>query len=156
MNLKMISPKEIVSSVLSIYRVKSDEITISQVEGFIRQVIGWREYMRGMYWAHMPEYKKFNKLDNQHAIPDFFWTGDTQMNCLSKTINNSLNNAYAHHIQRLMVTGNYLLLTQTNPDEVDDWYLGIYIDALEWVQLPNTRGMSQFSDGGLIATKPYV
>ena len=78
------------------------------------------------------------------------------MNCLSKTINNSLDNAYAHHIQRLMITGNYLLLTQTNPDEVDDWYLGIYIDALEWVQLPNTRGMSQFADGGLIATKPYV
>ena len=156
MNLKMISPKEIVSSVLSHYRLRSDEITISQVEGFIRQVIGWREYMRGMYWAHMPEYKKLNALDNQHAIPDFFWTGDTQMNCLSKTINNSLDNAYAHHIQRLMITGNYLLLTQTNPDEVDDWYLGIYIDAIEWVQLPNTRGMSQFADGGLIATKPYV
>ena len=156
MNLKMISPKEIVSSVLSYYRVKNDEITISQVEGFIRQVIGWREYMRGMYWAHMPNYKNLNTLDNHHSIPDFFWTGNTQMNCLSKTINNSLDNAYAHHIQRLMITGNYLLLTQTNPDEVDDWYLGIYIDALEWVQLPNTRGMSQFADGGLIATKPYV
>ena len=156
MNLKIISPKEVVSSVLDFYRLNSDEITISQVEGFIRQVIGWREYMRGMYWAHMPEYKKLNTLNNQNPIPDFFWTGDTQMNCLNKTINNSLDNAYAHHIQRLMVTGNYLLLTQTNPDLVDDWYLGIYIDALEWVQLPNTRGMSQFADGGLIATKPYV
>jgi deoxyribodipyrimidine photolyase-related protein len=156
MNLKIISPKEVVSSVLDFYRLNSDEITISQVEGFIRQVIGWREYMRGMYWAHMPDYKKLNTLNNQNAIPDFFWTGDTQMNCLNKTINNSLDNAYAHHIQRLMVTGNYLLLTQTNPDVVDDWYLGIYIDALEWVQLPNTRGMSQFADGGLIATKPYV
>ncbi len=156
MNLKILSPKEIVASVLSQYRSNSEEITISQVEGFIRQVIGWREYMRGMYWAHMPRYKTLNTLDNQHPIPDFFWTGKTKMNCLSKTINNSLDNAYAHHIQRLMITGNYLLLTQTNPDAVDDWYLGIYIDALEWVQLPNTRGMSQFADGGLIATKPYV
>ena len=156
MNLKILSPKEIVASVLSQYRSNSEEITISQVEGFIRQVIGWREYMRGMYWKYMPEYKSLNTLDNQHPIPDFFWTGKTKMNCLNKTINNSLDNAYAHHIQRLMITGNYLLLTQTSPDAVDDWYLGIYIDALEWVQLPNTRGMSQFADGGLIATKPYV
>jgi deoxyribodipyrimidine photolyase-related protein len=156
MNLKLISPKEIVDAVLVHYRANYEEISISQVEGFIRQVIGWREYMRGMYWAQMPEYKTLNTLDNHHAIPEFFWTGETKMNCLSKTINNSLDNAYAHHIQRLMITGNYLLLTQTNPDEVDDWYLGIYIDALEWVQLPNTRGMSQFADGGLIATKPYV
>ena len=156
MNIKLISPKEIVDAVLAHYRAHQEDISISQVEGFIRQVIGWREYMRGMYWAQMPEYKTLNTLDNHHSIPDFFWTGDTKMNCLSKTINNSLDNAYAHHIQRLMITGNYLLLTQTHPDEVDDWYLGIYIDALEWVQLPNTRGMSQFADGGLIATKPYV
>jgi len=156
MNLKLISPKEIVDAVLKHYRANSEEISISQVEGFIRQVIGWREYMRGMYWSKMPEYKTLNILENNHNIPEFFWTGDTKMNCLSKTINNSLDNAYAHHIQRLMITGNYLLLTQTNPDLVDDWYLGIYIDALEWVQLPNTRGMSQFADGGMIATKPYV
>jgi len=156
MNLKLISPKEIVDTILGYYRENSDEISISQVEGFIRQVIGWREYMRGMYWAKMPKYKTLNTLENHQSIPEFFWTGETTMNCLSKTINNSLDNAYAHHIQRLMITGNYLLLTQTNPDEVDDWYLGIYIDALEWVQLPNTRGMSQFADGGLIATKPYV
>lgn len=156
MNLKLISPKEIVDAVMNQYRTCREDISISQVEGFIRQVIGWREYMRGMYWAQMPKYKTLNTLDNHHAIPEFFWTGDTKMNCLSKTINNSLDNAYAHHIQRLMITGNYLLLTQTNPDLVDDWYLGIYIDALEWVQLPNTRGMSQFADGGMIATKPYV
>ncbi|MDG1041864.1 MAG: cryptochrome/photolyase family protein, partial [Flavobacteriaceae bacterium] len=156
MNLKLISPKEIIDAVLDHYRLNSDEISISQVEGFIRQVIGWREYMRGMYWAQMPQYKALNTLDNNNPIPEFFWTGDTKMNCLNKTINNSLDNAYAHHIQRLMITGNYLLLTQTHPDAVDEWYLGIYIDALEWVQLPNTRGMSQFADGGLIATKPYV
>jgi len=145
-----------VKTVMNYYRQHEDDIHISQVEGFIRQVIGWREYMRGMYWAFMPEYKTKNELNNHNPIPDFFWTGKTNMNCLKHAINNSLNHGYAHHIQRLMITGNYMLLTQTNPDEVDDWYLGIYVDAIEWVQLPNTRGMSQFADGGKIATKPYV
>lgn len=156
MNLKIISPKEIITSVLEHYRKNMESIDIAQVEGFIRQVIGWREYMRGMYWKEMPSYKALNVLENHEAIPDFFWTGETKMNCLQKTINNSLDHAYAHHIQRLMITGNYLLLTQTHPDAVDDWYLGIYIDAIQWVQLPNTRGMSQYADGGKIATKPYV
>ncbi len=156
MNLKLISPKDVVKTILNYYRKHDDTIHISQVEGFIRQVIGWREYMRGMYWAFMPEYKSKNELENQNKLADFFWTGHTKMNCLKHTIDNSLDNSYAHHIQRLMITGNYALLTQTNPDEVDDWYLGIYVDAVEWVQLPNTRGMSQFADGGKIATKPYV
>lgn len=156
MNIKLISPKEVVETVLKTYRKNKDEIDISQVEGFIRQIIGWREYMRGMYWMLMPEYKKENFLENKNKLPEFFWTGKTKMNCLKNAIHNSLNNAYAHHIQRLMVTGNFALLTQINPDEVDAWYLGVYIDAVEWVQLPNTRGMSQFADGGKIATKPYV
>ncbi|MCK0178320.1 cryptochrome/photolyase family protein [Flavobacteriaceae bacterium S0862] len=156
MNLKLISPKDIVKTVMKYYRKHEDDIHISQVEGFIRQIIGWREYMRGMYWAFMPEYKTKNELNNYNTLPDFFWTGNTKMNCLYHAINNSLNHGYAHHIQRLMITGNYMLLTQTNPDEVDDWYLGVYVDAIEWVQLPNTRGMSQFADGGKIATKPYV
>ena len=156
MNLKLISPKDIVTSVMNYYRKHGEDINISQVEGFVRQVIGWREYMRGMYWALMPEYKSKNELDNHNKLPDFFWTGDTKMNCLKHAINNSLDNGYAHHIQRLMITGNYALLTQTHPDEVDDWYLGIYVDAIEWVQITNTRGMSQFADGGKIATKPYV
>lgn len=156
MNIKLISPKDVVTTVMNYYRKHGDDINISQVEGFVRQIIGWREYMRGMYWTFMPEYKTKNALDNHNTLPDFFWTGNTKMNCLNKTINNSLDNGYAHHIQRLMITGNYALLTQTNPDEVDDWYLGIYVDAIEWVQLTNTRGMSQFADGGKIATKPYV
>ena len=156
MNCKIISPKAIVTTVLNYWRTHGETIDISQVEGFIRQIIGWREYMRGMYWALMPEYKTLNYLKNSNILPDFFWTGNTKMNCLKKTINNSLDNGYAHHIQRLMITGNFALLTQINPDEVDAWYLGIYIDAVEWVQLPNTRGMSQFADGGKIATKPYV
>ncbi|MFD2550679.1 cryptochrome/photolyase family protein [Bizionia sediminis] len=156
MNLKLISAKNVVDTVLNYYRKHENNIDISQVEGFIRQIIGWREYMRGMYWAFMPEFKAENYLENTNPLADFFWTGNTKMACLKHAITNSLDNAYAHHIQRLMITGNYALLTQTNPDEVDDWYLGIYADAVEWVQLPNTRGMSQFADGGKIATKPYV
>jgi len=156
MNLKLISPKDTVTTVMNYYRKHDEIIKISQVEGFIRQVIGWREYMRGMYWAYMPEYKQKNELNNNNKLPNFFWTGNTKMNCLKHAINNSLDNGYAHHIQRLMITGNYALLTQTDPNEVDDWYLGIYVDAIEWVQLTNTRGMSQFADGGKIATKPYV
>lgn len=156
LNTKLISPKDVLTSVLNFYRKFGEHIHISQVEGFIRQIIGWREYMRGMYWLLMPEYKDLNKLDNHNKLPDFFWTGATKMNCLKQTINNSLTHSYAHHIQRLMITGNYALLTQTDPLEVDKWYLGIYTDAVEWVQLPNTRGMSQFADGGKIATKPYI
>lgn len=156
MNTKMIAPKEIISKTLATYRERKDEIDISQVEGFIRQILGWREYMRGMYWMLMPDYKKSNFLENKNKLPDFFWTGKTKMNCLKNAVNNSLDNGYAHHIQRLMVTGNFALLAQVNPDEIDAWYLGIYVDAIEWVQLPNTRGMSQFADGGKIATKPYV
>ena len=156
LNIKLISPKEVIQKTLETYRLQKEEIEISQVEGFIRQILGWREYMRGMYWNFMPNYKALNTLKNTNTLPDFYWTGNTKMNCLKNAINNSLENSYAHHIQRLMITGNYALLTQTHPDEVDAWYLGIYADAVEWVQLPNTRGMSQFADGGKIATKPYV
>ncbi|WP_044404107.1 cryptochrome/photolyase family protein [Lacinutrix sp. Hel_I_90] len=156
LNCKILSPKNVVATVLNYWQKHGAQINISQVEGFIRQIIGWREYMRGMYWALMPDYKTQNHLENHNALPDFFWTGKTKMNCLKQAITNSLDNGYAHHIQRLMITGNYMLLTQIAPDEVDAWYLGIYIDAIEWVQLPNTRGMSQYADGGKIATKPYV
>ena len=156
MNSKMISPKEVIDKVLDYYYEHTGTIHISQVEGFVRQILGWREYMRGMYWKEMPGYRRTNKLDNQNKLPEFYWTGDTKMNCLKHAIDQSLNEAYAHHIQRLMITGNYALLTMTHPDEVDEWYLGIYIDALEWVEITNTRGMSQFADGGIIATKPYV
>ncbi|WGD34835.1 cryptochrome/photolyase family protein [Olleya sp. YS] len=156
MNLKIISPKNVVDTVLNYWRKHGENINISQVEGYIRQIIGWREYMRGMYWALTPDYKSLNHLENNNKLPDFFWTGNTKMNCLKQAITNSLDNGYAHHIQRLMVTGNFALLAQIHPDDVDAWYLGIYVDAIEWVQLPNTRGMSQFADGGKIATKPYV
>ncbi|TDS11570.1 deoxyribodipyrimidine photolyase-related protein [Maribacter caenipelagi] len=156
MNAKILSPKEVIDAVLNQFYDKITDINISQVEGFIRQILGWREYMRGIYWKEMPEYKKLNTLNNTNKLPDFFWTGNTKMNCLKKAIGQSLDASYAHHIQRLMVIGNFALLTQIDPDEVDNWYLGVYIDAIEWVEITNTRGMSQFADGGIVATKPYV
>lgn len=156
MNSKLLSPQEVIETVIEYWREHQDEIDISQVEGFVRQILGWREYMRGMYWMQMPDFAEANHLENKNKLPDFYWTGDTKMNCLKCSINNSLDNAYAHHIQRLMVTGNYALLTMCDPAQVDEWYLGIYIDAIEWVEITNTRGMSQWADGGKIATKPYV
>lgn len=156
MNTKMLSPKEVIEAVISHYKHYNQDITISQVEGFVRQILGWREYIRGIYWQQMPNYANRNALENHHKLPQFFWTGNTKMNCLKHAINQSLDDAYAHHIQRLMIIGNFTLLTQTHPNEVDSWYLGVYIDALEWVEMPNTRGMSQYADGGIIATKPYV
>jgi deoxyribodipyrimidine photolyase-related protein len=156
MNSKMLSPKEVIETVIAFYQENVSEISISQVEGFVRQILGWREYIRGIYWKEMPDYANMNALKNYNKLPDFFWTGKTKMNCMSHAISQSLDEAYAHHIQRLMVIGNFTLLTQIHPDEVDAWYLGVYIDAIEWVEMPNTRGMSQYADGGIIATKPYV
>ncbi|MBV6655355.1 MAG: cryptochrome/photolyase family protein, partial [Mameliella sp.] len=129
---------------------------ISQIEGFIRQIIGLREFMRGIYWAKMPDYANLNFFSHDAALPEWYWTGKTEMKCLHTAINQSLDHAYAHHIQRLMVTGNFALLLGVHPDEVDRWYMGIYMDAIEWVEITNTRGMSQFADGGIVGTKPYV
>ncbi|MEJ2162667.1 MAG: cryptochrome/photolyase family protein [Robiginitalea sp.] len=156
LNSKMISPAEVVDTVESYHRKNPEKVHISETEGFIRQILGWREYMRGVYWREMPGYSEKNYLKNLNPLPKFFWTAETGMNCLRHAISQSLETAYAHHIQRLMITGNFALLVQANPEEVDRWYLGIYADALEWVQLPNTRGMSQFADGGIVGTKPYI
>ena len=156
LNTKILHPLEVMGAVIKYYQMNQERIALSQVEGFVRQILGWREYMRGIYWREMPEYKTRNKLENFNQLPDFYWTGKTKMNCLKESISDSLETAYAHHIQRLMITGNFALLIQCHPDEVDAWYLGIYADAIEWVQLPNTRGMSQWADGGIVATKPYV
>lgn len=156
LNSKMLHPLEVIHSVIDYWRDHTNKIHISQVEGFVRQILGWREYMRGIYWKEMPTYAEKNSLENHNPLPDFYWTAETKMNCLHHAIKQSLDHAYAHHIQRLMITGNYALLTQTHPTEVDAWYLGIYIDAIEWVELTNTRGMSQYADGGLVATKPYI
>ena len=112
--------------------------------------------MRGIYWANMPDYASLNYFEHEAKLPDWYWTGKTKMRCMAKSIEQSLDYAYAHHIQRLMVTGNFALLAGIHPDEVDAWYLGIYIDAFEWVEMPNTRGMSQYADGGIVGSKPYV
>ena len=156
MNSKILSPREVVEQTEAYYRKHQDEIDISNVEGFIRQILGWREYMRGIYWHEMPDYAQLNYFEQDRKLPDYYWTGETKMNCMHHAIRNSLENAYAHHIQRLMITGNFALLAGVQPDEVDAWYLGVYIDAIEWVEMPNTRGMSQFADGGIVATKPYI
>ncbi|WP_250461167.1 cryptochrome/photolyase family protein [Microbulbifer litoralis] len=156
MNSKLLHPMEVIQAVIEHWQANRDSISINEVEGYVRQILGWREYMRGIYWKEMPGYARSNRLDNQRDLPGFYWTADTRMNCLHHAINNSLDHAYAHHIQRLMITGNFALLLGVHPDQVDDWYLGIYIDAIEWVEITNTRGMSQFADGGLVATKPYV
>lgn len=156
MNIKMISPQEVIDKCIEEWQKRPAEIEYNQVEGFVRQIIGWREYMRGIYWLKMPEYATMNYFNNQEKLPDWFWTGNTKMNCLKDAITQSLDYAYAHHIQRLMITGNFGLLAGIHPDEMDAWYLGIYIDAIEWVEITNTRGMSQFADGGIVGTKPYV
>ena len=156
LNSKMLSPLEVIQTVEAYWRAHQEDIGLAQVEGFIRQIIGWREYMRGIYWAKMPEFAQLNFFGHERKLPDWFWTGKTKMNCLSQSIGQSLKLSYAHHIQRLMVTGNFALLAGIHPDEVDQWYLGIYIDAIEWVEITNTRGMSQFADGGIVGTKPYV
>jgi deoxyribodipyrimidine photolyase-related protein len=156
MNIKLISPMEVVEQAITAWKSRPEEIDYNQVEGFVRQIIGWREYMRGIYWLKMPEYANLNFFNHKAKLPNWYWTGDTKMSCLKHSIHQSLEHAYAHHIQRLMITGNFALLAGIHPDEVDAWYLGVYIDALDWVEITNTRGMSQFADGGIVGTKPYV
>lgn len=155
LNAKLLHPREVIEAAIEAYE-QNQAIDLSQIEGFVRQILGWREYIRGVYWANMPDYKHLNALTGQKSLPNFFWNGDTKMSCMRAAIGQSLKYSYAHHIQRLMVTGNFCLLAGIDPDEVDAWYLGIYIDAIEWVEMPNTRGMALFADGGIVGTKPYA
>ncbi len=129
---------------------------LNSVEGYVRQIVGWREYMRGIYWLEGPDYVTRNFLNARRALPGFYWTGETQMHCMAEALGQTLATAHAHHIQRLMVTGNFALLIGADPAQVHRWYLEIYVDAYEWVELPNTLGMSQFADGGLLGSKPYI
>jgi deoxyribodipyrimidine photolyase-related protein len=154
LNTKMLNPNEVIKKIEKSYN--NNQISINTAEGFIRQILGWREYIRGYYWSNMPSLQGDNYFNHQLALPSWFWDGKTRMNCLKYTISQSLENAYAHHIQRLMVVGNFSLLVGINPKSLHEWYLGIYIDAFEWVEMPNTLGMSQFADGGKLASKPYV
>lgn len=135
---------------------KTGNAPLNAVEGFIRQIIGWREFVRGIYWHFMPEYLTRNALNASRSLPDFYWTADTDMACIADVVTTTRKHAYAHHIQRLMVTGNFALLAGIDPQAVNEWYLAVYADAYEWVEAPNTHGMALYADGGIIATKPYA
>lgn len=154
MNLKLLSPRQVIQAAEQAWRER--RAPLASVEGFIRQVLGWREYVRGMYWLRMPGLLDANALDAQQPLPAFYWTGDTEMACLRDAIGQTLRHGYAHHIQRLMVTGLFALLLGVEPRQVHAWYLAIYVDAVEWVEAPNTMAMSQYADGGDLASKPYV
>lgn len=154
LNLGLLLPREVCEAALQAF--EDDAAPLAAVEGFIRQILGWREYVRGLYWLKMPDYAQTNHLGADRPLPDFYWTAETGMNCLRDTIESTRRNAYAHHIQRLMVTGNFALLAGISPAEVEDWYLRVYADAFEWVELPNTHGMALFADGGVMASKPYA
>ena len=154
LNLKLISPLEVAQAAEQAYQ--RGDVPIEAAEGFIRQVIGWREYVRGLYWLKMPSYANLNELGANEALPPLFWTGQTDMACLRDALDHTLRFGYSHHIQRLMVTGLYALLYGLRPQAIHEWYLSVYVDAVEWVELPNTLGMSQFADGGQMASKPYA
>jgi len=154
LNIGLLDPREVCQAALAAYQ--SDSAPLPAVEGFIRQILGWREYIRGIYWLHLPDYAQSNYFDADRPLPDFYWTGETDMNCLRQTIDSTRRNAYAHHIQRLMITGNFALLAGIAPAQVEEWYLIVYADAFEWVELPNTHGMALHADGGLLGSKPYA
>lgn len=154
MNLKLLNPREAVAAAEQAFR--EGRVPLSSAEGFIRQILGWREYVRGIYWLHMPHYAGLNVLQATGDLPAFYWTGKCEMNCLRQTLHQTLEHGYAHHIQRLMVTGLYTLMLGVEPQQVHAWYLAVFVDAVEWVELPNTLGMSQYGDGGIMASKPYA
>lgn len=154
MNLKLLNPREAVEAAEQAWR--DGVADLPAVEGFIRQILGWREYVRGVYWLHMPDYLERNELDTHEDLPPLYWDAKTEMHCLQQAVGQTLDYGYAHHIQRLMVTGLFALLLGVHPRKVHEWYLAVYVDAVEWVELPNTLGMSQYGDGGVMASKPYI
>ncbi|MCV2351256.1 cryptochrome/photolyase family protein [Paucibacter sp. Y2R2-4] len=154
LNLKLLNPREVVAAAVAAF--ESGHAPLSSVEGFVRQILGWREYVRGVYWTQMPGYLERNALEAEQDLPEWYWSGQTEMACLRDAIGQTLQHGYANHIQRLMVTGSYALMLGVRPQQVHAWYLAMYVDAVEWVELPNSLGMSQFADGGLMGSKPYV
>jgi deoxyribodipyrimidine photolyase-related protein len=154
MNLKLLNPRTVVQAAEAAYH--AGQAPLPAVEGFVRQILGWREYVRGIYWRFMPEYLSRNAMNATAPLPAFYWTADTDMHCLRQAIGQTLEYGYAHHIQRLMVTGLFTLLLGVEPKQVHEWYLAVYVDAVEWVEVPNVVGMSQFADGGAMASKPYI
>jgi deoxyribodipyrimidine photolyase-related protein len=154
LNLKLLDPREVIAAAENAY--KNQQCSLASAEGFIRQILGWREFIRGVYWLDMPNIAEANHFNHTRALPDWYWTGNTQMNCMRQTIQESFEYGYAHHIQRLMVTGMFGILAELNPREVEAWYLAVYVDAVEWVELPNVAGMALYANGGRFTSKPYV
>ena len=154
LNLKLLNPREVVAAAEAAHR--DGHAPLASVEGFVRQILGWREYVRGVYWTQMPGYADRNALDARQDLPAWYWTGATDMACLRDALTQTLTHGYANHIQRLMVTGLYALMLGVQPRQVHAWYLAVYVDAVEWVELPNTLGMSQYADGGVMGSKPYI
>ena len=154
LNNGLLKPKECID--LAEKAFYESKAPINSVEGFIRQILGWREYVRGLYWLKMPNYRILNELAAEVSLPSFYWDAETKMNCLKTSIENTRDNAYSHHIQRLMVLGNFALIAGIKPKEVNEWFLSVYADAYEWVELPNVSGMALFADGGIMASKPYA
>lgn len=154
LNLKLIYPKEVIKAAEHAY--VAAHLPLASVEGFIRQILGWREFIRGLYWLDMPAMAKANDYSHQRNLPSWYWTGETQMNCMRQTINQTLQHGYAHHIQRLMITGMFGLLAEIEPKQVSNWYLAVYVDAVEWVELPNVIGMALNANGGRFTSKPYI
>jgi deoxyribodipyrimidine photolyase-related protein len=154
LNLGLLSPREVCQAAEAAWRAEA--APLNAVEGFVRQILGWREYVRGVYWTLMPKYAERNALHATRNLPAFYWSGQTDMRCLREAIGSTARYAYSHHIQRLMVTGNFALLAGVAPREIERWYLAVYADAFEWVEMPNTLGMAVFADGGQMASKPYA
>jgi deoxyribodipyrimidine photolyase-related protein len=154
LNLKLLNPLEVIQAAQRCY--EQGKVDLPSAEGFIRQILGWREFMRGVYFLDMPKLKEDNFYDHQNALPKWYWTGDTKMNCMKNSIDQTLQNGYSHHIQRLMITGMFGVTAQILPQALCDWYLAVYVDAVEWVELPNTAGMALFANGGRFTSKPYV
>lgn len=154
LNLKLLNPREVIAAAVAAWR--SGHAPLAATEGFVRQILGWREFIRGVYWLDMPGMLEANHFAHQRPLPAWYWTGDTDMNCLRETIGQTLHHGYAHHIQRLMVTGNFALLAGIAPRAVHEWYLAVYVDAVEWAELPNTAGMALYANGGRFTSKPYI
>jgi deoxyribodipyrimidine photolyase-related protein len=154
LNIGLLTAREVCIAAERAY--KAGRVPLNAAEGFIRQILGWREYVRGIYWLRMPDYAVTNALSANRPLPWFYWSGKTALNCIAEVVSDTRRHAYAHHIQRLMVTGNFALLAGIRPAEIEEWYLSVYADAFDWVELPNTHGMVMFADGGLLASKPYA
>ncbi len=159
LNLKLLDPREVIAAAIEAYELSKTQgaaISLASIEGFVRQIVGWREFIRGVYWLEMPGLREANHYDHRRPLPNWYWSGETSMNCMREVIGQTMQHGYAHHIQRLMVTGMFALLAEVEPKAIEDWYLAVYVDAVDWVELPNVAGMAIFANGGKFTSKPYI